>query len=88
MNQRKWPAGPQLCDPDKAAEITGISDANLRNRLIREGEYPQPVKINARTKLWVEAELYDWVHQRIDARNAGFMTEDEWREAATRRKEG
>ncbi|MEZ5762838.1 MAG: AlpA family phage regulatory protein [Xanthobacteraceae bacterium] len=37
--------------------------------LIALGEFPKPVKLSARRKAWIEAELIDWQQQRIALRD-------------------
>ena len=48
-------------------EITGMSRSTIL-RMIDEGKFPRPIKLNLRTNAWVEAELKDWVNSRIAER--------------------
>ncbi len=40
-----------------------------RHRLIRKGEFPKPVKIGANTNAWPEAEIDQYIKDRIAARD-------------------
>ncbi|MBA0206097.1 helix-turn-helix transcriptional regulator [Pectobacterium aroidearum] len=36
--------------------------------LMKQGEFPQTVKIGARSVAWVESEVNDWIAERISQR--------------------
>ncbi|MBG0750948.1 MULTISPECIES: helix-turn-helix transcriptional regulator [Pectobacterium] len=39
--------------------------------LMKQGEFPQTVKIGARSVAWVESEVNDWIAARISQRGEG-----------------
>lgn len=41
-----------------------------RHRLIRAGKFPKPVKLGLGTNGWVEAEIDQWIADRIAERDA------------------
>ncbi len=50
---------------------TGLSRSTIYLR-ISEGKFPKPVSLGGRAVGWVEAEINDWLNQRIEAsRNVG-----------------
>lgn len=53
--------------PEVRARTT-LSDSTLY-RLIEEGEFPRPIKINpnGRAVAWIEDEVEAWIASRIDA---------------------
>lgn len=48
---------------------TGMSRATIY-RLIKEGNFPSPVKLGARASAWVGAEVDAWIASRIAMRDA------------------
>jgi predicted DNA-binding transcriptional regulator AlpA len=57
-----------------AAELDGLS-RTARERLVKAGVYPQPVKITSRRLGFVADEVRAWVLSRIAARDAGVPTD-------------
>lgn len=51
----------------------GISNTTL-HRLIHAGDFPPSIRVGPRAVAWVEAEVSDWIKQRI---YAGRNPEDE-----------
>lgn len=45
---------------------TGLSRSTIYLR-ISQGNFPPPVSLGARAVGWVDAEISDWLSQRIDA---------------------
>lgn len=45
---------------------TGLSRSTIYLR-ISEGSFPKPVSLGGRAVGWVEAEITDWLNQRIEA---------------------
>ncbi|MBP2167952.1 prophage regulatory protein [Erwinia toletana] len=37
--------------------------------LIKQGEFPQPVKVGPRSVAWVESEVNDWIANKITQRD-------------------
>ncbi len=37
-------------------------------RMIKEGKFPRPVKLNKRSVAWVECEVLDWQEKKMAAR--------------------
>jgi prophage regulatory protein len=50
-------------------EITGMKKASIY-LWMKEGRFPKPIRIGARSVGWVEKEVGDWVRERINARDA------------------
>lgn len=48
---------------------------NYIDRLIREGRFPQPVFLSPRRRAFLEAELDDWIDQRVKERGARDRSE-------------
>ena len=46
---------------------TGLSRSTIYARISR-GTFPQPVNLGARAVGWIEAEIEEWLEQRIEAR--------------------
>jgi prophage regulatory protein len=42
------------------------------HQLVKDGHFPAPVKLSARRKGWLEAELIEWQQQRIAGRQKGI----------------
>ncbi|WP_342596080.1 AlpA family transcriptional regulator [Salinicola lusitanus] len=50
---------------------TGLSRSSVY-RLIKSGEFPQPVNLGPRAVAWIDNEVREWIDSRIqDARNSG-----------------
>ena len=48
---------------------TGLSRTQLYDK-VHQGKFPKPVKIGAKAVAWVEAEVDQWLADRIAARDA------------------
>jgi prophage regulatory protein len=59
---------------------TGLRRTQI-DALIARGEFPRPVKLSARRKAWLEAELIAWQQQRIAARDITARWPDEQRKS-------
>ncbi len=51
-----------------ALVITGLCRTSLYNHL-KEGEFPEPVRLGARAVGWKESELAEWVNTRSKRTN-------------------
>lgn len=49
-------------------EITGLSRSSIYT-LAQKKEFPNPVKLSARSSAWVQSEIHDWVNERLAARD-------------------
>ncbi len=47
---------------------TGLSRSAIYER-IQSGDFPRPVNLGAKAVGWVEAEVEDWIAQRVAARD-------------------
>lgn len=45
---------------------TGLSRSTIYNR-ISEGNFPEPVSLGGRAVGWIDAEIQDWLAERIQA---------------------
>lgn len=55
-----------LIRPREAMRRCGIGRSTMW-KMIKDGDFPKPVRITRRTVGFVEAEINDWVQQRIAA---------------------
>jgi len=46
--------------------VTGLSRSTLYNR-IAEGSFPAPISLGGRAVGWIEAEIQEWLEDRIQA---------------------
>ena len=49
---------------DEVHKRTGIKKSSAYAKMAK-GLFPKPVRIAARSVRWVESEIDDWIHQRI-----------------------
>ena len=49
---------------------TGLSRSTIYVRL-DQGRFPQPVSLGARAVGWIEAEVDEWIRERIDESRGG-----------------
>lgn len=54
---------------DLKAKGINLGEAQ-RYKLIREGHFPKPIKIGLRRNAWIEAEIDEWIRQKIENRDA------------------
>lgn len=45
-------------------ECTGLARSTVY-KFIAEGDFPKPVKLGVRVAAWVEAEIQEWVKEKI-----------------------
>lgn len=53
-------------------EVTGLSRA-YTYRLMADNQFPKSVSLGARSVAWVEAEVQDWILERIAARDEAIV---------------
>ncbi len=51
----------------QTADRIGFSPSHLM-RLVREGDFPQPVPLGASAVAFVEDEVLEWMQERVDKR--------------------
>ena len=49
--------------------LTGLSRSSVY-ALTREGKFPRPVQLGPRTVAWVDREVFTWIEERIQQRQA------------------
>ena len=49
---------------------TGLSRSTIYLR-IKKGTFPKPIKLGERAVGWLESEIYDWLDEKIQIRDAG-----------------
>lgn len=54
-----------LLDIRAVKSRTGYRSTQTIYNLMNEGRFPRPVAVGARTKRWVEAEVEQWIQDRI-----------------------
>ena len=52
---------------------TGLSRSTIKERM-REGSFPRPVSLGARAVGWIEAEIDEWIRDRIAESRGGGKT--------------
>lgn len=50
-------------------ECTGLARSTVY-KFIAEGDFPKPVKLGVRVAAWVEAEVLEWIKQKIADRES------------------
>jgi prophage regulatory protein len=56
-------------------QITGLCRSHVHAMAAR-GDFPAPIKLGSRASAWVEAEVLQWLHQRIEASRSTTPTGD------------
>jgi len=51
-------------------EKTSLSRSHIY-ALAQKGEFPNPIKLSARSSAWLATEVQDWIDSKIQARNLG-----------------
>ena len=59
---------------NQAKMIDSLSRSN-REKKVREGQYPQPVRLGERRIAFVKSEVEAWVAERINERDLGRATD-------------
>ena len=60
----------KLIKKNEVMEMCGISSSTLY-RLIKSGQFPNPVKTSERSVAWIENEVEQWIDSRIEERDIG-----------------
>lgn len=74
----------RLMKRPEVQQDTGLSSSEIYNRL-RQGTFPKPVTLGPKSVAWVEAEVRQWIADRIAARDAG-ENRDKWPYVAAGKK--
>jgi prophage regulatory protein len=48
-------------------QLTTLSKSHIYG-LIRNGEFPKPVKLTENTSVWIKSEVDEWIASRVEAR--------------------
>jgi len=51
-------------------QITGLSRSTIYLKM-QQGEFPRPISLGARAVGWIEAEIRDWIRDRVIASRGG-----------------
>jgi prophage regulatory protein len=54
----------------EVAETTGLS-RSVRWRLVKQGQFPAPIKLTGYATGWDSEEIQAWIRARVQARDAG-----------------
>ena len=54
---------------------TGLSRSTIYQR-ISEGRFPKSISLEGRCVGWVESEIVEWLHERVDASRGGYQVEN------------
>lgn len=57
---------PQFLSGAQVYALTGLSRTTVW-RMAARGEFPRPVALSARTRMWVESDVRRWLDERIAA---------------------
>jgi prophage regulatory protein len=49
---------------NQVQQITGLSRSSIY-AMVADGTFPKQIKIGRRAVAWLEAEIDDWMHERI-----------------------
>ena len=60
------PTNTRLIRWAEVHQITGLCRSHVHAMAAR-GDFPTPVKLGSRASAWIEAEVLQWLHQRIEA---------------------
>lgn len=53
----------------EVTNITGLSKASIYLKM-KEGSFPKPIKISSRAVAWPEKDIFAWLREKVDARDA------------------
>jgi prophage regulatory protein len=85
------PASPIVFRAPAVCVLFGLNSREQLDGLVNDGEFPKPIKIGKRAVAWLDAELKQWLEQRIaerDGRAAEGARAAEARGTATTPTEG
>jgi len=51
-------------------QVTGLGRSVIYKK-IKEGLFPQQIKLTERSSGWVESEINNWIEAKVQERNAG-----------------
>lgn len=57
-----------LMDAKAVSDYVGFSKATLYN-MVRDGEFPKPVRVSSRLSRWLQSEVDTWIQSRAEERN-------------------
>ncbi len=67
--------GHQVLRLPQVIARTGLARSTLYLR-VEEGRFPTPISLGRRSIGWIEAEIDEWLNQRIDDRRKTTTTEE------------
>lgn len=68
--QTTQPIAPALLTNPEVRARAGIKSHAKLYELIRQGKFPAPIKLGARTSRWPAATVDAWIQKQIDAQGA------------------
>lgn len=71
MSQQQ-PAIPVLLKRRDVERMTTLSKAHIY-ALIRANQFPSPIKLSAGSSVWVQAEVEQWINDKINASKGGAL---------------
>lgn len=69
----------KLLSMQQVTESTCLSACSIY-RMVKDGSFPQPLKLRGRMVAWVEAEVSDWIDRRIELGKAEYVADEATRE--------
>lgn len=61
---------PAMLASPEVLELVRIKSRSKLYELIRQGKFPAPIKLGARTARWPAAVVHAWIQKQIDAQGA------------------
>ena len=58
----------RLIKLNEVKQDTGLSRSSIY-RLVKNGDFPKPVKLGERASAWLESEVNNWIADRIEQRD-------------------
>ncbi len=52
----------------------GMSKSQIY-KLIEVAQFPKPIKVSKRISCWVDAEIDDWINNKIESRDSGYCND-------------
>lgn len=50
-------------------QLTGLCRSHV-HAMAANGDFPKPIKLGSRASAWIESEVLQWLHQRIETSRA------------------
>lgn len=58
---------PQLLRLPAVSRLVALGETTVRH-MVRDGEFPRPVRVGKRAKAWIQSEVHAWIKARAEDR--------------------